>query len=170
MRRLKTFAIVIALLSGSYTGYSLTTGHDPLAETVGRQGQQAARPVASRGRPPATATPAPKAPTAVGKTAPALARQPAAPVAAPTPAPTTTPPPSEGGSPLPIMVVGNTDGIGVYVRRTPHMTDRLRAWVDGTRMEILQRGIQAEGRSWAKVRSPDGAEGYVPEAYLVERR
>jgi hypothetical protein len=67
------------------------------------------------------------------------------------------------------MVVGNTDGMGVYMRRSPSMGDRLRAWPDNTRMEVLERDITSEGRTWLKVRSPDGAEGYVPSEYLLPR-
>lgn len=90
----------------------------------------------------------------------------------PSPTPAPTPPPA---TPTPVpdtpqtMFVGNTDGQGVFVRRTPRLEDRLRAWRDGTRMEILGRTIEAEGRKWRKVRAPDGAEGYIPEEFLVDR-
>lgn len=67
------------------------------------------------------------------------------------------------------MVVGNTDGMGVYMRRTPNLGDRLRAWPDNTRMEVLERDITSEGRSWLKVRAPDGSEGFVPAEYLLSR-
>ena len=90
-------------------------------------------------------------------------------------APSSAPNPSEpqqsassASSPT-TMVVGNTGGMGVYVRRTPNMGDKLRAWPDNTPMQILDRNISSGGREWMKVRSPDGAEGYVPEAYLVAR-
>jgi hypothetical protein len=65
------------------------------------------------------------------------------------------------------MVVANTDRLGVYMRRTPRLEDRLRAWVEGTRMEVLETGVEAEGQRWVKVRAPDGSEGYVPEQYLA---
>jgi hypothetical protein len=92
------------------------------------------------------------------------------------PRPTSEPAPASG-SLQPIasadapatMVVGNTDGMGVYVRRTPNMGDRLRAWPDNTRMEVLERDVSSEGRSWHKVRTPDGSEGYVPVEYLLPR-
>lgn len=67
------------------------------------------------------------------------------------------------------MVVGNTGGMGVYLRRTPIMADRLRAWADNTTMQVLETGITSEGRQWTKVRAPDGTEGYVPAQYLVAR-
>ena len=66
-----------------------------------------------------------------------------------------------------VMMVGNTGGIGVYVRRTPNMADKQKAYPDRTKMEVLQRGVEANGQRWTKVRTPDGTEGYVPEAYLV---
>ncbi len=99
------------------------------------------------------------------------------PSAAPVPQPTARPAPEPipvppTATPLPerpqIMVVGNTDGLGVYVRRTPNMADRLRAWPDRTRMEITGQTVGSDGRRWMKVRTPDGAEGYVPEQYLVD--
>jgi hypothetical protein len=90
------------------------------------------------------------------------------PTAEPAPAPGSPQSISSTDAPA-TMVVGNTDGMGVYMRRTPNMGDRLRAWPDNTRMEVLERGVTSEGRSWLKVRAPDGSEGYVPAEYLVAR-
>lgn len=65
------------------------------------------------------------------------------------------------------MVVANTGGLGVYVRRSPDTGDnKLRAWREDTPMEVLEQGIRSGGRQWTKVRSPDGTEGYVPGEYL----
>jgi hypothetical protein len=65
------------------------------------------------------------------------------------------------------MLVGNTGGAGVYVRSTPDMSARVRAYRDGTRMEVLERDVEGGGQVWIRVRAPDGTEGYVPERYLV---
>ncbi len=90
-------------------------------------------------------------------------------VANPTPSPTVPPAtPSPAPDTPQTMIVGNTDGQGVYLRRTPRMEDRVRAWRDGTKMEILGRLTESEGHKWWKVRAPDGAEGYVPAEYLTD--
>ena len=86
------------------------------------------------------------------------------------PAPTAASPQSIAATDAPAtMVVGNTDSMGVHMRRTPRMGDRLRAWPDSTRMEVLERGVTSEGRNWVKVRAPDGSEGYIPAEYLLPR-
>lgn len=64
-------------------------------------------------------------------------------------------------------VVGNTGGDGVYIRRTPHLADRMVAWPDGTRMESLFQEEYANGRLWRRVRDPRGNEGWVPAEYLI---
>jgi Bacterial SH3 domain len=65
------------------------------------------------------------------------------------------------------VFVGNTDGEGVYVRNTPAMSDRVRAYPDGTPLEIVGPDTEGEGMSWHHVRAPDGVEGYVPVQYTV---
>lgn len=69
--------------------------------------------------------------------------------ASPMPSPGT---PTPALDELQTMVVGNTAGEGVYLRRTPHMDDKLRAWPDGTAMEILGSTLQSESLKWRKVR------------------
>ena len=64
--------------------------------------------------------------------------------------------------------VGNTDGDGVYIRRTPNIEDRITAWPDGTAMIGLSAPVEVEDRLWRHVRDPDGNEGYIPAEYLVE--
>jgi len=95
------------------------------------------------------------------------------PTATPPPRPTSTPtPPPATATPVPdtpaVMLVGNTDGLGVYIRRTPRADDKIRAWQDGTRMEIIGPAVDSEGRKWRKVRAPDGVEGYIPIEFLVD--
>ena len=64
--------------------------------------------------------------------------------------------------------VGNTDGDGVYIRRTPNIEDRITAWPDGTKMTELSAPVEDEDRLWRHVADPDGNEGYIPAEYLVE--
>jgi hypothetical protein len=90
-------------------------------------------------------------------TKPAVAASPS-PVAKPTP----TPEPE-----LTTVWVGNTDGEGVYIRGTPAMADRVRAYPDRTPLTIIDVDVDAEGMKWHHVRAPDGLEGYVPVQYTV---
>jgi uncharacterized protein YgiM (DUF1202 family) len=63
--------------------------------------------------------------------------------------------------------VGNTDGDGVFLRRTPSLNDRLTAYVDGTELVAIGADVTAEGELWHHVRAPDGQTGYVPAKYTV---
>ena len=65
------------------------------------------------------------------------------------------------------LKVGNTDGEGVYIRRTPRMDDRIRPWRDGTPMVVIGPVVVGDGQTWNHVRAPDGTEGYIPAQYLV---
>ena len=67
-----------------------------------------------------------------------------------------------------VHVVGNTDGDGVYIRRSRDMEDKIKAWPDGTKMIELSAPVKVEDRLWRHVRDPDGNEGYVPAEYFVE--
>jgi hypothetical protein len=43
---------------------------------------------------------------------------------------------------LPVLsrvVVAGTDGEGVFVRKSPRLDDRLQAWSDGTRLDVVGR-------------------------------
>lgn len=64
--------------------------------------------------------------------------------------------------------VGNTDGQGVYIRRTPSMADRVRAYPDGTELIVIGEDVFGDGQRWHHVRAPDGLEGYVPVIYTVD--
>ena len=75
-----------------------------------------------------------------------------------------------GAAPAPVttddvVYVGNTGGLGVFLRRTPQATDRLKAYPDNTRLVVIGPDVGAEGRTWRHVRAPDGVEGYVPAQY-----
>jgi hypothetical protein len=88
------------------------------------------------------------------------------------------PPPSAGATPQAHpegsrvanqgrMKIANTGGDGVYVRRTPKMSDRLVAWPDNTPIEFLGETAEGEGTKWSKVRDPRGNVGWVPSQYLA---
>ena len=62
--------------------------------------------------------------------------------------------------------VANTDGDGVYLRRTPRMADKLRAWPEGTPLRSLGEQAQGDGRAWHRVQAPDGSTGWVPATYV----
>ncbi|GEM_PF-7090097 len=65
------------------------------------------------------------------------------------------------------FLVANTGGIGTYLRRTPKLTDRLRAWPDKTIMLIVGQDTTADDITWKNVRDPAGNVGWVPSPYLV---
>ncbi len=66
------------------------------------------------------------------------------------------------------FVVANTGGEGVYLRRTPRLTDRDTAYIEGTQLAAIGADEQGEGQSWHHVRTPDGKAGYVPAQYTTE--
>ena len=109
--------------------------------------------------------PTPEPVAAVTTVSSPVPTKPAAVAASPSPVakPTATSAPAE----LTMVWVGNTDGEGVYLRETPSMDDRLRAYPDKTPLEIIDVDVDAEGQTWHHVRAPDGLEGYVPVMYTV---
>jgi glucose/arabinose dehydrogenase len=115
------------------------------------------------------AAPTAEAPAAQPSAAPTAAKPAASPVASPSPGaaakPTAT---AEAAGKPEAVFVGNTDGVGVYVRKTPVMSDRLRAYPDGTELTIIGDDVDADGQHWHHVKTPDGLEGYVPAMYTVE--
>jgi hypothetical protein len=64
--------------------------------------------------------------------------------------------------------VGNTDGQGVFVRKTPVMADRVRAFPDATPLTVVGDDVDGDGQHWKHVKTPDGLEGYVPSIYTVD--
>jgi hypothetical protein len=64
--------------------------------------------------------------------------------------------------------VGNTDAQGVFVRKTPAMADRVRAYPDGTPLTIVGDDVDGDGQHWKHIKTPDGVEGYVPSMYTVD--
>jgi len=66
--------------------------------------------------------------------------------------------------------VSNTEGQGVYLRRTPMMADKLRAYPDGTELQVTGADVAGDGNRWRPVRAPDGSEGYIPVNYVAAAR
>lgn len=99
------------------------------------------------------------APASTGALAPATAAPPIACVA--------------GGSvaarpaPLGRATVAGTDGEGVFLRRSPQLGDRLQAWSDGSRLDILGPDVDHDGLRWTPVRDPCGVAGWVPTRYAA---
>jgi hypothetical protein len=61
--------------------------------------------------------------------------------------------------------VANTDGVGAFLRRTPNLNDRLRAWPDNTLLRIVGPDTTAEGIEWKQVEDPAGNRGWIPAQY-----
>lgn len=147
-----TFLLVIVILIFVFGELRPVAGNLRLP-SFGVQRSQRAELIESLVEPTPTREPSPAAAGAAAADAPSVS------VTA-TPAPTPTPARE-------IRKVGNTGGVGVYLRRTPDIGDRMRAWVDGSDMELLGEEIEAGGFRWIKVRDPAGNEGWIPERYLV---
>ena len=101
---------------------------------------------------------------------PGLVVQPPAPTPMPASAavaPAAPRPPAQATAiPGVVWQIANTGGDGVWLRRTPKLTDKLNAWPDGAIMKSLNEQANAEGLDWRKVQAPDGAVGWIPEKYL----
>lgn len=94
--------------------------------------------------------------------------------------PTSTPPPPPPPPPtaaaaaaaaavtVTTYVVGNTDGEGVFIRNTPDLEDKVKAWPDGTEMVEVGPPRSLGQTIWNNVRDPDGTVGWVPAQYLVK--
>jgi hypothetical protein len=63
--------------------------------------------------------------------------------------------------------VANTNGEGVYLRRSPSPGDRLVAWPEGTVLYYGGVSTVGDGVSWLLVVDPAANIGYVPAQYLV---
>ncbi len=71
------------------------------------------------------------------------------------------------------VVVANTDGQGLYLRRQPNWSSKWVAWGEGTKFQVLAaeaNGTEAprtRGEAWLQVQDPEGRVGYVPEQYVA---
>jgi SH3-like domain-containing protein len=77
--------------------------------------------------------------------------------------PTTVPSPTVPSR----VVVANTEGLGVYLRRAPGSEERIKAWPEGTEFVSFVEEQRVGTATWRKVRDPDGNEGWVNAEYLV---
>jgi len=88
----------------------------------------------------------------VEQTPPPTLVAPAAPVLVPTSAPTPT------GERI---VIGNTGGVGAVLRSDPVTGRPVAALRDGLVLEVLERRSVAGSGDWVRVRTAQGAEGWV---------
>jgi hypothetical protein len=65
------------------------------------------------------------------------------------------------------MRIGNTGGVGAFIRRTPRLTDRLVAWPDATILQALGETAEGDGVLWINVRDPSGNLGWIPAGYVL---
>src|SRR5579862_4081825 len=82
--------------------------------------------------------------------------------------PTSAPAATSASASANTVYVGNTDGEGVYLRNTPAMADRNKAYADGTALTVIGDDVDGDGQHWKHVRTPDGLEGYVPAMYTTD--
>lgn len=68
-----------------------------------------------------------------------------------------------------VVLVANTDGIGAFLRRTPQLEDKIRAWPDRTLLSVLGATVVVDGIEWSRVRDPVGTEGWIPTQYTQAR-
>jgi hypothetical protein len=107
--------------------------------------------------------------TAVPTVVPTVARAAASAVPSPSPSPPSPKPTATTVVASANTVwVGNTDGQGVFVRKTPVMADRVRAYPDATPLTVVGDDVDGDGQHWKHVKTPDGLEGYVPSIYTVD--
>ena len=76
-------------------------------------------------------------------------------------------PPTPNPDPnVPICVVVNTGGDGVFIRRNPSSEEPIKLWDDETEMAVVGKNVLSNGLRWKHVRDPDGNIGYVAANYL----
>jgi hypothetical protein len=73
----------------------------------------------------------------------------------------------EAAAAVPIAIVANTSGYGVWMRREPG-GEPLKVWPDGAPMTIIGERESVDGRAWQNVRAADGQSGWVAAEYLVD--
>jgi hypothetical protein len=57
--------------------------------------------------------------------------------------------------------VANTGGVGAILRADPPKGRQVGALRDGTLLQVLERRQVDDGTEWLRVKTPDGAEGWV---------
>ena len=76
-------------------------------------------------------------------------------------------PPTPNPDPnVPICVVVNTGGDGVFIRRNPSSEESIKLWDEETEMAVVGKNVLSNSLRWKHVRDPDGNVGYVAARYL----
>lgn len=76
-----------------------------------------------------------------------------------------TPTPPGDGCRREQFVVGDTNGLGVNLRKTPG-GEVLTAYVEGTKLTVCGEKV-VDGQQWYRVTVEDGAEGWILDTYVV---
>jgi hypothetical protein len=118
--------------------------------------------VLSSARPRSTEQAAGPTPAPVATVAPTAA------AAAPAPSPAV--PASLAQQPAPArLTVNNVGPDGLSLRKTPGVSGtRIKVWNDGTPMADLGENADQDGKSWRKVRDPDGNVGWTAAEFLSD--
>jgi hypothetical protein len=59
-------------------------------------------------------------------------------------------------------------GNGAFIRKTPgYSGDLIKSLLNGSPLEILPEATEVDGKTWLRVKSPDGFEGWVLESVLI---
>jgi hypothetical protein len=113
-------------------------------------------------------------PTATPTVTPTLTRTPTPvpPTATPTPTltPTMTLTPTQTPTPTPTPVfafVRTPEQLGAVIRDAPGGRI-LKSYIDGTRVQVLPESAEIDGVSWIHVLGPDGTDGWMVGALLVD--
>ena len=68
------------------------------------------------------------------------------------------------------VYVANTNGVGVYLRGSPHLSDRLHAVSEGTALTAVDsEPIESDGMTWVVIRDAGGEEAYVLSQYVSDQ-
>ena len=57
------------------------------------------------------------------------------------------------------MLVANTDGLGVYIRRTPNPNDKINVTKMESKMEVIGQAVESAGQSGTKFAPPTVLKG-----------
>jgi hypothetical protein len=79
-----------------------------------------------------------------------------------------TPVPAAATNAKTVKIV-NTNGDGVFIRKTPHLNDKLVPWPDNTVLKVVGPTVDSEGIKWYYVEDPRNNRGYIPAQYVTEQ-
>jgi hypothetical protein len=66
------------------------------------------------------------------------------------------------------LVVNNVGPDGLTLRRSPGIGEKIKVWNDGTEMADLGDTAEHSGRTWRKVRDPNGNVGWAAADFLID--